>query len=1216
MTAGLERPGRELLVTLLPEHRLGRPGPARDRALAAAKADATNAHVHLFDAACAALVAGEPRAATRLLADCEASAPREEEWQRRIAACRSWIWTLDRLWYPGDTGAEIASQEGHPPDVRRGRPGDEETLEVEGTAKAQIDLLQHRWQAESEVRRSREEAVANLHARLPNAGAEPTPPALRVAFADLLHRVGDRAEADAIMADARRQIEEAVPNDTTAAAVLARSFLWEGDWYATPGSSPEALGFDLWITGTPSPFLACRDLQRAADAYEQAERWLDGVDAPRLRAALALRRGALAWLSGDYAAQKPFLRRAADDFNEAGDSAGRWLTVVQDLLADVALGRIAATRRAAGTSFDFEARGPIAALRRWGEEEGSSSWTSGLGRIFQRAAAGWDKLGDYARAELAYEMAAPLVPASGAETATSVLLKLAELDRSYGLGVRALTRSRTAVAMLPPVTNVARDMLGWGRNTSALIEVLSGLLDGQGTAAGIQVSGLDWAVARTQELLSLPGVPNAAAGRVERLKQRAAYVRRVRSPMQIAVIGMLSEFAETTQSFVAFAQASASLERAREAADAGATATAERWYDDAQARLTGAPHSAVMEVHVLAARGRIDQAQESLRALLDAREESAETLKSAALHARDYDTALRLFGSEPDLDRPWSDLVDHAEAAFGAGEIELAASLTDHAVHGFEKRLAALGRDVDRVAACDDTSVARLYLLAAHAQLASRPGSDDAPERRAQAFELSDRARTLALAALLADASDQTEDERLILAWRQTTSEWQAAYDRLCRAYIVAEREDEIGRRISSLGSVEHRLVDVEAELENSRVDVQRPKPRPATSALRDVQDALPRNAALVEYQLVNRDLLIWAVTRTTASAHTSRHERGAVARLAKAVQRGCANGEPGPEAFELAEILLGPLASVADACDRLIIIPYGRLHGLPFHVLPHRDHSLGETHVVSYLPAAATLGGATVDAPLRGVRALVVGDPAFDSAAHPALNRLPGAELEARAIATTNGVRPLIGAEATEHTIRADLARCDLVHLAAHGRLDPIAPSDSSIVLAGRDELTVSDLVGLRIRSQLVVLSACDSGRGAASLGGDVVGLARGLLAAGVRRSIVSLWPVDDAPACATMSLFHQHLSEGAPVSMALHRAQQTVRGMSGAEIASQYVGLGGHEHETASSRRRGAPSTGQASPLPLDPEFVDDLADAEPIDELSGELPRVWAPFISIGV
>jgi CHAT domain-containing protein len=228
----------------------------------------------------------------------------------------------------------------------------------------------------------------------------------------------------------------------------------------------------------------------------------------------------------------------------------------------------------------------------------------------------------------------------------------------------------------------------------------------------------------------------------------------------------------------------------------------------------------------------------------------------------------------------------------------------------------------------------------------------------------------------------------------------------------------------------------------------------------------------------------------------------------------------------------------------------------------------------------------------------------------------LPGAAIEAEAVAGTHRVPPLIGPDAAEPTIRRELARCDLVHLAAHGRLDPIAPSNSSIVLAGRDELTVSDLVGLRIDSELAVLSACDSGRGAASLGGDVVGLARGLIAAGARRSVVSLWPVDDAPACVTMTLFHKRLSQEVPVAAALHAAQNDIRAMSGSEISARYIELGGEANATASTRRRGAPSAQGAPELPLDPEFVDDLADADPVDSLSGQLARVWAPFIVIGV
>ena len=112
-----------------------------------------------------------------------------------------------------------------------------------------------------------------------------------------------------------------------------------------------------------------------------------------------------------------------------------------------------------------------------------------------------------------------------------------------------------------------------------------------------------------------------------------------------------------------------------------------------------------------------------------------------------------------------------------------------------------------------------------------------------------------------------------------------------------------------------------------------------------------------------------------------------------------------------------------------------------------------------------------------------------------------------------------------------------------------------------------------------------------------------------------MSLWPVDDAPACVTMSLFHEHLAEGLPPAEALHAAQSAVHALSGAELSARYVELGGEAGATASTRRRGAASTDAAPALPLDPEFVDDLADAEPVDDLSGGLARVWAPFVVIG-
>jgi CHAT domain-containing protein len=68
-----------------------------------------------------------------------------------------------------------------------------------------------------------------------------------------------------------------------------------------------------------------------------------------------------------------------------------------------------------------------------------------------------------------------------------------------------------------------------------------------------------------------------------------------------------------------------------------------------------------------------------------------------------------------------------------------------------------------------------------------------------------------------------------------------------------------------------------------------------------------------------------------------------------------------------------------------------------------------------------------------------------------------------------------------------------------------------SAILLAEGGALTVSDLVGMRLDKPLVVLSACETGVGQTTAGDELLGLTRGLLAAGARAAVVSLWSVDD---------------------------------------------------------------------------------------------------------
>jgi CHAT domain-containing protein len=1241
MTTGTPRKGAQLLRSLIPEERRGLPGPAREAAIAAARADPQQAHVHLFDAAYAALVAGEPRAAQRLLDEAAAAAPDDEVWRRRAAACRWWIWTVDRNWYPGDTGAQVTPTAlGEAPAHPEPAPGDPETVLLEASVNGSAVLWTTRALLATTANPS--EFGPLLEAAYPHlqvvyqALVGPSTAWPTLVWADLLQRAGRDQEAGALLADVR-SYASAAARDTGDRVGLACTHLVEGDWYATPGSSPEALGCVLASRPTAAPQSSRRDNARAVTAYESAAAALGDTDEPRLRGALALRRAALAWERADHVTQLSELDLAGEAFERAGDTASVWLVAVHRLLADVASGKVARTRRAHGTAFDLAPHGTIAALLRWRDEAGSATWTTGLGQLLQRAAARWEAAGDYDRAEVTYGMALPLVPASGVESSAMVLVELASVDARQRLGVRATTRLRQALATLPPVEDVMRQPVEWIRALSIAVAVTQAQMGEGASGAGAGAAGLESAIARTRSLLAVPAAPEPGVLTPARL--RAIAESRAADTFETLLATnqqqpperekeMLAITADTARALLLLAEAHLAFERARQATRAGWRPTAARWFDEALAKADSAgSDGAFVGIMILAALDRFDEARMRLRRLLDSAEGPKEFFAPLAVRARDYATAIELFSGalDADRDRGWWELADHAEAALGAGDPALAVSLADAAVEDFETRFAGLHRDADRVLASDDAAAAHLYLIAAQAQLALAERTDHAaatvPEEdaRERAFQLSDRARSLALAALVADVSGEEVDDVLVRAWRLAAAEWQAAYERLHSAYVREAPEDEVARAIGAMVPVEAAIVAVEAEVEDrapAALERHR-RSQPPTTRLSEVQGALPVGAALLEYQLLDHDLLVWAVTAHSVVHAAKEAPGGEIARLVNAVRRACANGDPGEGAEELAELLLAPAASILEACPRVVVVPYGWLNGLPFHVLPFAGAPLGVTHVVSYLPAASLLLGTAPDAPVRARTALVVGDPAFDPVLHPSLRRLRGAAVEAEAVARTYAVDPLIDKAAAEPAIRAKLGENDLLHLAAHGRLDGIAPSSSSIVLAGPDELTVADLMGLRVDAELAVLSACDSGRGRETVGGDVVGLARGLIASGVRRSVVSLWPVDDAAACVTMALFHDRLAGGIAPAPALHATQKAVRAMSGADIAAHYVELGGDWGDVRRTRRRGAVqgATAPVPPLPLDPELIDDLTDDEPLETLTGEAARVWAPFVVIG-
>ena len=186
--------------------------------------------------------------------------------------------------------------------------------------------------------------------------------------------------------------------------------------------------------------------------------------------------------------------------------------------------------------------------------------------------------------------------------------------------------------------------------------------------------------------------------------------------------------------------------------------------------------------------------------------------------------------------------------------------------------------------------------------------------------------------------------------------------------------------------------------------------------------------------------------------------------------------------------------------------------------------------------------------------------DPAGGAPAHasdtkrpgPALPRLTGSAQEAAGIEEAVGpgkVSLFLGANASvESFLSPAMGDYRVLHLATHGVLDASAPGLSGLVLSlvapdGRPVpgfLKIHDIASLRLGSQLVVLSSCDSGAGDRLGGESVSGLAHAFLQAGARQVVSTLWSVDDETSKQLMVDFYREMyGRGADPAEALRRSQ-----------------------------------------------------------------------------
>ena len=249
-----------------------------------------------------------------------------------------------------------------------------------------------------------------------------------------------------------------------------------------------------------------------------------------------------------------------------------------------------------------------------------------------------------------------------------------------------------------------------------------------------------------------------------------------------------------------------------------------------------------------------------------------------------------------------------------------------------------------------------------------------------------------------------------------------------------------------------------------------------------------------------------------------------------------------------LYELTISPIIDLIHG-DELIVVPEGPLWLAPYAAFKDpNSRYLSESFRIRFIPSLLSLK-LILDCPAdyhAKNGALLVGDPWVEEVK---LKQLPCARREVELIAEILHTTPLTGKEATKAEVLKQLSNVALVHIAAHGRMETgeiaLSPNPTRASEKPSDEdflLRMSDVLNIRLRARLVVLSCCHSGRGEIKAEG-VVGIARAFLGAGARSVLVSLWAIDDKATLEFMKYFYQHLAEGESASKSLNQAMKFMR-------------------------------------------------------------------------
>ena len=466
----------------------------------------------------------------------------------------------------------------------------------------------------------------------------------------------------------------------------------------------------------------------------------------------------------------------------------------------------------------------------------------------------------------------------------------------------------------------------------------------------------------------------------------------------------------------------------------------------------------------------------------------------------------------------------------------------------------------------------------------------------ARAFRASENSRAQSVIDLLRETGTEIRrgvDEDLLVRERHLESLIARRAEEQTRLMRRAHEETESAALVRQLDSLTNEL-----ELVRGRIRETSPQyaalRQPTALDLDEIQrQVLDDQTLLLEYSLGEEKSYLWAVTPSTMECFDLPPRKQIEAALRRVRDRTIARNVTVPgespqaqanrilaadagymaAAKAASEMLLGPVAQSLPN-KRLLIVGDGALLYLSFAALldpqsANQPLPLVMNHEIVNTPSASLVSLLRQErnrTPADRTLAILA-DPVFtandpriaspstrgDSDGSPrTFVRLRFSRQEANAIAAmapAKGTLKALDFDASRETVlKPGFGSYRIVHFATHSLLNDTHPELSGVVLSLVDRsgkprngfLRLYDIYNLRLGSNLVVLSACQTAIGHETTGEGLNGLTRGFFYAGATSVVASLWAVDDRTTAELMTRFYDGiLRHNEPASAALRAAQ-----------------------------------------------------------------------------